>query len=73
MANKINESNYTEFLTRKPPNNIKVMMLFWDGTNDICYIDDWGIIHGQSVRIYKNVTPKAWKKIERDEDGEYLW
>lgn len=67
------ERLYTEYNLRKPPKNVKVMMLFWDGTGDICYIDDWGMIHGQKVRIYKNVTPKAWKKIEKDDEGEYIW
>lgn len=70
---KYAQEKYTDFGLRKPPKNVKVMMRFYDGGQDICYIDDWNIIHGQKVRIYKNVTPKEWKKIEKDEFGEYLW
>ena len=68
-----NENKYTQFNLRKPPKNVKVMMVFWNGDYDVCYIDDWNILHGEKVRIYKNVTPKMWKKIEKDNWGEYKW
>ena len=65
--------NYTDYALRKPPKNVKVMMIFEDQTHDICYIDDWNIIHGQETRIIKGRVPALWKKIEKDEMGEYIW
>lgn len=65
--------NYTDYELRKPPRNVKVMMIFADETHDICYIDDWDIIHGQETRIIKGRKPALWKKIEKDEMGEYIW
>lgn len=65
--------NYTKFSLRKPPKNVKVMIIFDDKSRDICYIDDWNIIHGQETRIIKGKTPALWKKIEKNEMGEYVW
>lgn len=64
---------YTEFSLRKPPRNVKVQLVFEDGFKDICYIDDWDIIHGQEIRIIKGKKPAKWKKIEKDEMGGYIW
>lgn len=65
--------NYTDYSLRKPPKNVKVMMLFQDGHKDICYIDDWNIIHGQEIRIVRGKVPTFWKKIEKNDMGEYIW
>ena len=65
--------NYTDFALRKPPRNVKVMMIFDDDTQDVGYIDDWNIIHGEVTRIIKGKQPKYWKKIEKDEWGNYKW
>ena len=63
---------YTDYTLRKPPKNVKVMMIFDDGSRDVCYIDDWDIIHGEKTRIIKGRVPVKWKKIEKDM-GEYIW
>ena len=47
-------------------------MVFDDGSRDVCYIDDWDIIHGEETRIIKGRVPVKWKKIEKDM-GEYVW
>ena len=65
--------DYTDFTLRKPPKNVKVMVLFTDESKDICYIDDWGIIHGEEVKIIRDRVPAYWKKIEKDEMGDYKW
>lgn len=65
--------NYTDFALRKPPKNVKVMVIFEDKYHDVCYIDDWGIIHGEQTKIIKGRTPACWKKIEKDVMGEYVW
>ena len=65
--------NYTDFTLRRPPKNVKVMMIFQDEYRDVCYIDDWGMIHGEQTKIIKNKVPTYWKKIERDEVGDYKW
>lgn len=67
-----NLSKYTDYALRKPPKNVKVMMIFGDDTKDVCYIDDWGIIHGEQTRIIKGRVPAYWKKVEKDM-GEYVW
>jgi hypothetical protein len=67
-----NLSKYTDYALRKPPKNVKVMMIFRDDSKDVCYIDDWGIIHGEQTRIIKGRVPAYWKKIEKDM-GEYIW
>ena len=64
---------YTDFTMRRPPNNVKVMMLFKDDYRDVCYIDDWGMIHGEKTKIIKGSVPAYWKKIEKDNWGEYKW
>lgn len=64
---------YTDFTMRRPPNNVKVMMLFKDDYRDVCYIDDWGMIHGEKTKIIKGSVPAYWKKIEKDSMGEYRW
>ena len=64
---------YTDYTLRKPPKNVKVMIIFDDESKDIGYIDDWGIIHGEKTRIIKGRVPAWWKKIEKDEMGEYVW
>ena len=64
---------YTDFTMRRPPNNVKVMMLFNDDYRDVCYIDDWGMIHGEKTKIIKGHVPAYWKKIEKDSMGEYKW
>lgn len=68
-----NLKGYTDYGLRKPPKNVKVMMIFKDEYRDICFIDDWGIIHGEETRIIKGRTPALWKKIEKDSWGEYKW
>lgn len=65
--------DYTQYEMRKPPRNVKVMMIFEDEYKDICYIDEWGIIHGQETKIIKGKIPKYWKKIEKDDFGGYKW
>ena len=65
--------NYTNYSLRKPPKNVKVMMRFEDGYKDVCFIDEWNIIHGEQTRIIKDKTPKDWKKIEKTDWGEYKW
>ena len=65
--------DYTDYTLRRPPKNVKVMMLFDDETRDVCYIDEWKIIHGEETRIIKGKTPVYWKKIEKNEWGEYKW
>jgi len=69
----MNLKDYTDYTLRKPPKNVKVMMIFEDTYKDICYIDDWGIIHGQETRIIRGKVPALWKKIEKDEMGDYVW
>ena len=64
---------YTDFTMRRPPNNVKVMMVFKDDYKDVCYIDDWGMIHGEKTKIIRGSVPAYWKKIERDSMGEYKW
>ena len=64
---------YTDFTMRRPPNNVKVMMLFKDDYRDVCYIDDWGMIHGEKTKIIQGRVPAYWKKIEKDSMGEYKW
>ena len=68
-----NYINYTDFTLRRPPKNVKVMMVFTDDYKDVCYIDDWGIFHGEQTKIIKGKVPKCWKKIERNSFGEYDW
>lgn len=66
--------NYTDYALRKPPKNVKVQMIFDDKEYDICYIDDWGMIHGEKTKIYgKNKKPVWWKKKEKNDFGEYIW
>lgn len=65
--------DYTDYTLRRPPKNVKVMMVFDDESKDICYIDEWNIIHGEQTRIIKGRAPAYWKKIEKDEWGEYKW
>ena len=65
--------NYTDYNLRKPPKNVKVMMVFEDKTKDVCYIDDWNIMHGEETRIIRNKKPVKWKKIEKDNWGNYIW
>lgn len=65
--------NYTDYKLRKPPKNVKVMMVFEDKTKDVCYVDDWNILHGEQTRIIRGKNPLAWKKIEKNEMGEYIW
>lgn len=69
----LNFREYTDYSLRKPPKNVKVMMVFEDDSRDICYIDDWNIIHGQKTRIIRGRIPRWWKKIEKNEMGEYVW
>lgn len=64
---------YNDFDLRKPPKNVKVMIKFTDGYRDVCYIDDWGMIHGEETKIIKGKIPDKWKKIEKDEWGKYIW
>ena len=66
-------NKYTDYSLRKPPKNVKVMMIFTDESRDICYVDDWNIIHGEKSRIVKGKVPAYWKKIEKDNWGEYIW
>lgn len=65
--------DYTDYTLRRPPKNVKVMMLFDDESRDVCYIDEWNIIHGEETRIIKGKTPVYWKKIEKNEWGDYKW
>ena len=65
--------DYTDYTLRRPPKNVKVMMIFDDESKDVCYIDEWGIIHGEQTRIIKGRVPAYWKKIEKDEWGKYKW
>lgn len=68
-----NYKGYTDFTLRRPPKNVKVMIIFSDEYRDICYVDDWGIYHGEKTRIIKGKVPAWWKKIEKDSFGEYIW
>ena len=69
----INYKNYTDFALRRPPRNVKVMFVFDDDSRDVGYIDDWNIIHGEKTRIIKGRVPAYWKKVEKDDWGEYIW
>ncbi len=64
---------YNDYSLSKPPRNVKVMMKFSSGYRDVCYLDDWNILHGQERRIIKDEVPVLWKKIEKDSDGGYIW
>lgn len=66
-------AGYTDFTLRRPPKNVKVMMIFEDDYRDVCYIDEWGIIHGEVTKIIKGRVPAYWKKIEKDNWGDYKW
>ena len=68
-----NMKTYTDFTLRRPPKNVKVMIMFADDYKDVCYIDDWGMIHGEKTRIIRDKVPAWWKKIEKDEEGKYKW
>lgn len=65
--------DYTDYALRRPPKNVKVMMVFDDKSRDVCYIDEWNIIHGEQTRIIKGKTPVYWKKVEKNEWGDYKW
>lgn len=65
--------DYTDYTLRRPPKNVKVMMIFDDESRDVCYIDEWNIIHGEQTRIIKGKTPILWKKVEKNEWGDYKW
>lgn len=65
-------TKYNDWSLSKPPRNVKVMMKFSSGYQDICYIDDWNILHGEGRRIIKDEVPTLWKKIEKI-SGEYVW
>ena len=65
--------DYTDYALRRPPKNVKVMMIFDDESRDVCYIDEWNIIHGEQTRIIKGKTPVLWKKVEKNEWGDYKW
>lgn len=69
----INYKNYTNATLRMPPKNVKVMMVFDDGSKDICFIDAWNVIHGEKERIIRGREPAWWKKLEKDNWGEYVW
>lgn len=65
--------DYTDYTLRRPPKNVKVMMIFDDESRDVCYIDEWNIIHGEQTRIIKGKNPVLWKKVEKNEWGDYKW
>lgn len=67
------KAGYTDFALRRPPKNVKVMMIFEDDYRDVCYIDDWGMIHGEVTKIIRERIPALWKKIEKNDFGEYIW
>ena len=68
-------SDYTNWSLRKPPSNVKVMIKFMDGTHAIGYRDTFDYIHKEDGSIVGDhlAVPILWKKLEKDEWGNYLW
>lgn len=67
--------NYNSWALRKPPSNVKVMIKFADGSRKVGYRDSFGYVHDEDSKIVAEdvCVPFAWKKIEKDEWGNYLW
>lgn len=64
--------SYNDWSLSKPPRNVKVMVKFSSGFRDVCYRDDWNILHGEERRIIRDEVPVFWKKVEKI-SGEYVW
>ena len=68
-------TDYTVWAMRKPPANVKVMIVFDDGSRAIGYRDTFNYVHkedGTIVGEHLN-RPSRWKKIEKDEWGNLEW
>ncbi len=63
---------YTLWSIRKPPANARVMIIFDDNSRAIGYRDTFDLVHLEGGKVAK-LQPRRWKKVERDEWGEYLW
>lgn len=69
------KADYNSWALRKPPMNVKVMIIFEDGSRAIGYRDTFGYVHkedGSIVGEHLN-RPSRWKKIERNEWGDLEW
>ena len=58
-----NYKDYTDTTLRMPPKNVKVMVIFDDGGRDICFLDAWGILHGEKERLTASVFMNVWKPV----------
>ena len=50
--------SYNDWSLSKPPRNVKVMVKFSSGFRDVCYRDDWDILHGEERRIIRDEVPE---------------
>lgn len=67
--------NYTDWKLRQPPHHVRVMIKFEDGGRYIGYSDGFGYLHLETGKIVSETVsrPLEWKKIEKDEWGNYVW
>lgn len=64
--------DYVNWSIRKPPANVRIMIVGIDGGKFIGYRDTFDLIHIEGGKIC-NERPLKWKKLEQDQWGNYIW